>query len=204
MRRREMRARFLRTFLVVTLISGVIALGVAWIMRPDEPEPAGPLAGLLTTDPPWPANTARLDERLDVLDLPPAGSTKHVHANVRIFVRGEQVDVPVDIGLAGDLHASLHTHDTTGTIHVESTVTRDFTLGEFFDVWGVRLSGTCIGGACAEAGERLQAFVAGQEVTGDPRAIVLDDQRVIVLTLGTPEQLPDPIPATFDFASVPQ
>jgi hypothetical protein len=29
----------------------------------------------------------------------------------------------------------LHTHDTTGKLHVESPVERDFTLGDFFTVW---------------------------------------------------------------------
>jgi hypothetical protein len=32
----------------------------------------------------------------------------------------------------------------------------------------------------------------------------MDDQSVIVVTFGTQDQLPDPIPDTFDFASVPQ
>ena len=32
--------------------------------------------------------------------------------------------------------APLHTHDTSGIIHVESTVNRNYTLGEFLNIWG--------------------------------------------------------------------
>lgn len=202
-RKRERRAQFIRTFSTLAVISGLVWLAVFWFTRPDD-EPTAPdvLPGLLATRPPWPANTALLGERLDALGLPPAGETQHVHANLRIFVRGQPVTVPVDIGLDADTPASLHTHEEDGTIHVESADVRDFTLGEFFDVWGVRLSDSCIGGDCAQGGEALQAFVGGQEVTGDPREIVLDDETVIVLTYGTSEQLPDPIPSTFDFSTV--
>lgn len=201
--RREQRARFIRTFTTLVVISGLVSLVVFLILRPDaEPERPDALPGLLTTEPPWPANTGQLDARLDVLGLPPSGETQHVHANLRIFVRGEPVTVPVDVGLDGATHASLHTHDEEGTIHVESATARDFTLGEFFDVWGVRLTGSCIGGACVGADEAVRAFVGGEEVAGDPRAIVLDDETVVVLTIGTTGALPDPIPSTFDFASV--
>ena len=32
--------------------------------------------------------------------------------------------------------APLHTHDTSGIIHVESSVKRNYTLGEFLNTWG--------------------------------------------------------------------
>jgi hypothetical protein len=32
--------------------------------------------------------------------------------------------------------APLHTHDDTGTIHVESNANRNYTLGQFLKVWG--------------------------------------------------------------------
>jgi len=206
-RRREQRARFIRTYITLVFISGLLVLAFVWFTRsdeePDEPKPTA-LPGELTTEAPWPANTEQLTERLGVLGLPPAGDAKHEHANLRIFVRGEAVTVPVDIGLDGDTHASLHTHDEAGTIHVESAAERDFTLGEFFDVWGVRLTATCIGGYCEAGSETLQTFVGGVEVSGAERDIVLDDRTVVVLAFGTPDQLPDPIPSTFDFDSVPE
>jgi hypothetical protein len=33
--------------------------------------------------------------------------------------------------------APLHTHDSSGIVLVESTVNRNYTLGEFLNVWGL-------------------------------------------------------------------
>lgn len=201
-RKRQTRARFIRLYATIVVISGVVVLAVFLIRRGDEPARPTTLPGELTTEAPWPPNTEQLGERLEILDLPPAGENEHLHANLQIFVEGQPVTVPVDIGLDGATHASLHTHDEEGVIHVESQTARDFTLGEFFDVWGVRLSSTCIGGYCATGSDRLQLFVDGEEVVGSKRDLVLGEENVIVVAFGTEDQLPDPIPATFDFASV--
>jgi hypothetical protein len=45
-------------------------------------------------------------------------------------------------------------------------------------------------------------FVDGEEVDGTLPDVQLDDQTVIVVTYGTPAELPDPIPSTFDFSSI--
>jgi hypothetical protein len=39
----------------------------------------------------------------------------------------------------------LHTHDETGIIHTESASPEPNTLGQFFIVWGVSLSDSCVG-----------------------------------------------------------
>jgi hypothetical protein len=201
-RRREQRARFFRTFGTLVVISMVAAVGVSLLLRSGEPERPSTLPGELRTEPPWGSNTERLAERLDVLDLPDAGDVQHEHANLRIFVHGEPVTVPVDIGLDGDLHAPLRTHDELGTIHVESAERRAFTLGDFFDVWGVRLTDRCLGGSCVGGDDQLRAFVGGTPIGGNLRELALSDQAVIVLAFGTSDELPDPIPTTFDFGSV--
>jgi hypothetical protein len=134
----------------------------------------------------------------------------HEHTNLQIFVHGEPVAIPTDIGIdrAGSQPyvASLHTHEDSGTIHMESSVSRTFTLGEFFDVWGVRLSPSCIGGYCNDDTNRLQVFVEGQTPPEGItiREVALTDQQVVVIAYGTEDELPDPIPTEFDFGSVPQ
>ena len=206
-RRREKRARFIRLYVRIVAISGVIAIAVFWFLRPEADEGSerpATLPGELTTEAPWPANTEQMTSRVEQIGLPPEGTTMHEHANLQLSVHGEPVAVPSGIGVAQDEIASLHTHDETGTIHVESQQRQAFTLGEFFDVWGVRLSGTCLGGYCARGGDRIRAYVGGEEVRGNPRDVVLDDRAVIAMTFGTQAELPDPIPSTFDFSSVPQ
>lgn len=77
----------------------------------------------------------------------------HIHALLEVrSEEGERFDVPAEIGIAPELWhdhsldefgpsrallAPLHTHDTSGTIHIESVVMRNYTLGEFLSIWGV-------------------------------------------------------------------
>jgi len=87
-------------------------------------------------------------------------------------------------------------------VHLESSESREFTLGDFFGVWGVRFTPSCLGAYCNDGNNRLQAFVDGDEVMDNLQDVQLDDQTVIVVTYGTPAELPDPIPSTFDFSSI--
>ena len=141
----------------------------------------GGLPGLLTSEAPWPANAEELGPRLDEIGLPRLTREEqalHLHPVLRIRVDGNKVPVPANVGIdpGTQFLSPIHTHDATGTIHVESPEVRDFTLGEFFDVWGVRLDAECIGGHCGD----LQVLSAGEPVR-DPRAVVLaDGQQVLI------------------------
>jgi hypothetical protein len=205
-RRRMARARRARQIMWIAGVAAVVGVGAFLLTNRSEPASPASLPGVLTTDAPWPANAAQSGARADALGLPAEGTTMHEHANVQIFVNGQREPVPTDIGI--DLDAgtgqSIHTHDDTGTVHLESSQARTFTLGEFFGVWGVRLTPSCIGGYCNDEQNRLRIYVDGEQRTGDPGDITLADQSVIVVTYGTEKQLPDPIPSTFDFSSVPQ
>jgi hypothetical protein len=110
----------------------------------------------LTGPPAWPRNVEGLRNRLDALGLPALaaeGSSLHYHVHLDLFVNGKRVTVPAGVGIApGDVFFSpLHTHDTTGVVHIELARVRPFTLGEFFGVWGVPLTPRCFGGHCAGA-----------------------------------------------------
>ena len=128
----------------------------------------------------------------------------HEHANVQVFVKGTQEPVPANIGADASTggFASIHTHDDTGTVHIESSKARTFTLGEFFGVWGVRLTPSCVGAYCNDGSNQLRVYVDGELQAGDPRQVPLDDQSVVVVTYGTQEQLPNPIPSSFDFSTI--
>jgi hypothetical protein len=165
---------------------------------------AAALPGIQTGPPPWPPETADLRARLEAIGLPALsaeGTVLHIHQHVDILIDGQPVTVPADIGIdvAAQFLAPVHTHDTTGIIHVESPTMRDFTLGQFFDVWGVRFDQHCIGGECDGNGRTLSVFVDGQAVTGDPKAIKLEAHQEIVVALGTAAQLPQPIPSSYPF-----
>jgi hypothetical protein len=207
-RKKIARAERTRRLAWILGIAAVVGIAVFVLLRPDETErPSGPLPGELTTEAPWDANANEAQARAEAIGLPPESPVvMHEHSNLQIFVNGEPQPIPTDIGIDTSddpaYVASLHTHDDTGTVHMESSVSRTFTVGEFFDVWGVRLSPSCMGAYCQDADNRLQVFVDGEEVTESVRDVALDDQRVIVITYGTEDELPDPIPSEFDFSSI--
>jgi hypothetical protein len=166
--------------------------------------PASPLPGELTATAPWPANIAELAARLAALRLPALlqeGTALHIHQHLDVYVDGRHVTVPSGIGIdvASGFISPLHTHDTSGVMHVESPDIKTFTLGQFFAVWGVRLSGRCVGGYCNSGPRRVRVYVDGRRVTGDPRQLALAEHQEIAVTYGTPAQLPSPIPQSYDF-----
>lgn len=162
------------------------------------------LPGALKTPPPWPANTERLQQRLRAIGLAPLteeGQALHTHQHLDILVDGDPVEIPGDLGIGEGFISDLHTHASypPGIIHVESPTQARFSLGQFFAVWGVPLSATCIGSLCEEGDKALKAWVNGKPVTADPTRIVLEDHQQIVLAYGTPAQEPDPVPSSYDW-----
>jgi len=166
------------------------------------------LPGILTTPAPWPINTKDLPARLAADGMPPLGAVEgqvlHIHQHIDIYIRGAHTLVPPYVGIRVSpdqiLYAPIHTHPgEDGIIHVESPTQRDFTLGEFFDVWGVLFTPTCIGGYCNAGNEHLQVFANGKVVTGNPRQLKLTPHKEIVVTFGTPDQIPKPYPVSYNF-----
>ena len=159
------------------------------------------LPGVMQTAPPWPNNTEQLAARLALLNLPGLSETiLHHHIRMWIYVDGQPVVVPANIGIGQTVASPIHTHDTTGTVHVESDdPTLQAVLGQFMDVWGLYFTPTCLGGLCNEGDRQLRVFVNGQPYVGDPTEMPLGDQDAIVITIGTQDQLPNPIPNTFTF-----
>jgi hypothetical protein len=192
-------------------VAGAVAVGAVVVIAlvvvnpgssSDSSNASTPLPGIQTGPPPWPPELADLRQRLQILGLPASPSMAanlHNHDLLQIFVHGKPVEVPQSIGInptAGFL-TSLHTHDNSGIIHVESPTVENFSLGQFFDVWGVRLTPTCIGGLCNSGDNQLRAYVDGKPWTGSPRDIPLKQHEDIVLTYGTAQEQPNPIPSDY-------
>ena len=126
----------------------------------------------------------------------------HIHAHLAIFDHGTSRPVLAGIGIPGPQQRAngfvtggkclywLHTHDSSGIIHVESPTQRVYTLGQFFDIWGQRLTGDQAGAAKGT----LTVFVNGKRFGGDPRGIKLLPHERIQLDAGT---VSPPRPFTF-------
>jgi hypothetical protein len=142
----------------------------------------------------WGANTSGVPRRAALMGLPPAfGSKVHIHEHLDLFVNGKHVAVPAEIGIdpGGRFLAPLHTHDSSGVIHVESPVQRSYTLGEFFGIWGVLLTRRCLGRYCGD----LSVFVDGRPLRSDPATLRLRQHQEIAIVVGKPVA----VPSSYDF-----
>jgi hypothetical protein len=117
--------------------------------------------------------------------------TYHVHSHLSIVQNNEALAVPQYVGAApsGNTHCfyPIHTHDQSGKIHVESTASGTFTLGNLFDIWKQPLSETNVAGI---SGLPVEVFVTdnGTVTKVDPadwKNIELKDHREVTIALGT-------------------
>ena len=160
------------------------------------------LVGVQTGPAPWNAGVDHLPDRLSPLGLQQLGAegeVVHIHQHLDIFVNGKKETVPAQIGIYDNQFLTeLHTHDTSGVMHVESPKKRTFSLGEFFGVWGVRLTNDCIGGYCRPQ-TPWKLYINGAPYSGDPSKVTLIKHQEFAFVIGTP---PKKIPTTYAFGGL--
>jgi len=124
----------------------------------------------------------------------------HIHVHVAVYVKGKMLRLPAGIGVTQprllekfsnghfydvgpyDCLYWLHTHVADGIIHVESPGRRDFTLGEFFDIWNQPLGPSQVGPAKG----KVVVFVNGRKLLGNPRLTPLTPHANIQIDVGRP------------------
>lgn len=171
------------------------------IVGPDLVGNMSKLPGIELGKPPWPPEYNHLRARLQILGipaLPQEALQVHTHTHLDVYVDGKKITVPALVGIdvKDRFITPLHTHDPSGIIHKESPTQFDYTLGQFFGIWGLRLSKSCIGGLCGGQGKQLKTYVNGHLLTGDPARIVLRAHDEIAIVYGTP---PAKIPTSYTF-----
>jgi hypothetical protein len=188
---------------IVVVIAGIFIF-TSKSKLPPAPKVTASLSSLSTSAAPWPAEETHLADRLKSIGLSllgAEGSAQHIHAHLDIVIHGQVVTVPGQIGIPpiGGI-TPVHTHDTSGIIHIESPdANATYTLGQFFDIWGVRLTDTSIGGYADNSTNTLVVYDNGKKVS-DPVNLALAKHNEIVITYGTAGQLPS-IPKSYKFPS---
>jgi hypothetical protein len=113
-----------------------------------------------------------------------SNSPMHIHPHLEIIKKGKEQKVPSQIGIApskykdhefdayiGDMGAApVHTHDSSGILHVESSVTINYTLGDFYKIWGKSLPANA-------------TVTADGRTVSDPKNLVLQDGEQIVVNI---------------------
>ena len=103
----------------------------------------------------------------------------HIHVTLVAVWNGQPEFLPAGIGITPECMSPTHTHDDTSAIHIEAPNDQQYTVGDFFDVWGAD-SPDLRPGAMVEPGTSLN----GEPYTDDYRDIVFEDGQRIVVALG--------------------
>jgi hypothetical protein len=159
--------------------------------------------GLSVGPAPWQPEYSFLAQRLAAYNFPQQTDVGyHVHAELKVYINGKQTTVPANLGIdpQGRFISPIHTHDTSGVVHMESTKFYPFTLGEFINIWGVKFTDNQLGQYKAgDGGNVLQLWVNGKRVA-DPVNYKMRAHDVMILGYGKPDSFPKK--ATFNFGQL--
>jgi hypothetical protein len=116
----------------------------------------------------------------------------HYHAHITIYINGKVSALPQGVGIAPDssCYYWLHTHDTTGVIHIESPAGHTNTLGNFLDIWSTHFS-TLGYPSQLDLTSGWQVWVDGKPYNGDFHNITLKAHQLITIAYNSPGVKPD-------------
>jgi hypothetical protein len=123
------------------------------------------------------------------------GSVEHIHAYIAIYINGQASALPANLGIPQSSSGSsacfywLHTHDTTGIVHIESPVREVFTFGQLRDEWDQQFV------SLGFAPELLLTtgwtiWVNGKSYNGSLSSVPLDAHNIITLAYNSPKAIP--------------
>lgn len=95
----------------------------------------------------------------------------HIHPVLEIMINGQKQEISANTGIKDRCMNAIHTHDTTGTLHVEAPEKRDFTLADFFAVWNQPFSRDTY---------RSRMTVNGQENTEYEKLVLKDKDQIVI------------------------
>jgi hypothetical protein len=127
----------------------------------------------------------------------------HNHVHLDIFLNGQPYTIPSQIGIIpGKCFYWLHTHEDSGVVHIESPLARNYTLGQFFDIWKNTVSGNYPTFSSNTANDQTNAttiYVNGNKVNAgkDFKNINLNEHDEIAVAIGKP---PNNIPSKYTFS----
>jgi hypothetical protein len=142
----------------------------------------------------------------------------HIHTHLTLYDQGRPVVVPQYVGIPFSTSIDtpdqycfywLHTHATSGVIHVESPTPRLYTLGQFFDIWShtaqvdaqggldVHLDDSFVRDLKVAKPRSIHVYNGGTLLGSDYPDVTLTDHKVITVEIGTPLKPPT---TSFDWA----
>ena len=117
-----------------------------------------------------------------------SGLSRHDHAWLRIYIDGEEKEMPSPIGIntgvcneqGANMHV-VHVHDNQPNyLHIESNDPIDIPLGVFFDIWDVHFNETGIFDYRVNETHSMRMTVDGIESTEFDDLLLLDGQSIAI------------------------
>lgn len=157
---------------VVLLLSYVV-----WSQKDEQvvAEPARPQTETV------PSASTRATEDLVLSCTTDMATTYHIHPTLSLVINGENINIPSGIGIeqGGCMHP-IHTHETTGKIHIESPKPAEFHLSDFFLVWGKTYTKDQILDAKVDETHRIRMMVNGVESSDYENLILRDNDNILI------------------------
>lgn len=104
----------------------------------------------------------------------------HIHPHLEIIINGQKQEISANIGVKPWCMNAIHTHDSTGRIHVESPVQRDFTLDDFFYVWGKSFNKDQILDYKADDSHKIRQTINGSESQDYENTVLKDEEKIMI------------------------
>lgn len=105
----------------------------------------------------------------------------HIHPHLEIVINGEKQVIPANLGVLPGCMRPVHTHDQTGTIHIEWKRPRDFVLADFFRVWGETFNQNQILDSQVDENHELIMTVNGQRSEEYENLVMKDGDRIVIV-----------------------
>lgn len=107
-------------------------------------------------------------------------TTFHIHPTLTIMIDGVKQSIPANVGITNGCLHPVHTHDASGKIHVESPEAKDFTIGDFFLVWGKTFTANQILDSVVDDTHTIKMTVNGENNTDYENYVVHDLDDIVI------------------------
>ena len=105
---------------------------------------------------------------------------EHIHPTLTIVIDGQNLPIPAGIGLGAKGNLPIHTHDSSGFLHIESTATLPFRLRDFLTIWGQPFSKTNVLGHQADKTHKVTMTVDGRQSNAFGSLLLQDRQDIVI------------------------
>ena len=187
----QRRAKQRRRFAVIGLVAVVVlAIGLTTYLIANAHSSNGQTTASIQETPVNPNYPAIDNIYCDTLEQ----QGYHIHVHVSMYMNGKLSAIPSQVGIApdGSCFYWLHTHDTTGVVHIEAPAKTSPTLGNFLDIWDSKFSTLGLGYPIQLADpSNWKVWVNGKPYSGSFRNIPLQAHELITIAYNSPNVTPD-------------